>query len=260
MNSANTRMNTSAIRNSSTFLRNARRMSGRAWANWCPSKKDARTAGHPVEWMTAITSTVKKTTVERTAMTTLRRPSPCHAPPRIRERRPGGGTPSGRCCGTSGAVSPPITLPAPARLPLDHRERDVLQVLLLERVQCPVGAKGGDGAVHAAHQGIALLEDDAEELLLADRGELSHHDPVLRLSDQHVHVRVRRVDEVTVDLSGVEGGDHVGGVVVDRWVLVRLDVVHDVGVARRPDLHAELLVLQVGKGLRVRGRRPRVRH
>src|SRR5205085_4677115 len=239
-NSASTRMNTSATTNSSTFSRNARRISGNASLNRWALKKASLTASHPGEFITATTTTVKNTTVLIRAIRTLRAPSRPRPPPRMRERR---------------SPSPGVTGSPVEVLLRDDRERDVLQVLLLEHVERPVRGERADGPVHAPHQRVALLEHQAVVLLSTDRGELPDHDAVLGLTDQHVHERIRCVDQVSVDLLGVERRDDVVRVVVHGRLLGRLDVVEDVAVAGRADLRAQLVVLEVGERLGRRDRR-----
>src|SRR5919198_2840355 len=239
MKSATRRMKTSATRKSSTLTRNARRVSGNDSRNCLPLKKACFTASQPGEFTTAIPRAAKSTTVLATAIRTALRPSPCHAPPRIRDLRPAANcstSPGG--LGASGGLTPPITDAARPLLRLDHGVGDGLQPLLLEGGQRPVGVERLDGLVDALDQRVPLLQHQPELLLLPDGRELPHDHTVLGLTDQDVHVGRRRVDEVTVDLACIERGDDVRGVVVHGRLLVRFDVVHDVPVARGADLRS----------------------
>jgi hypothetical protein len=64
-------MNTSAIRKMRMFKRNASGISGREARKLSQLKNDSRTAPHPGALVTTRTTTTAKTTVERSAMTTL---------------------------------------------------------------------------------------------------------------------------------------------------------------------------------------------
>src|SRR5436190_22989473 len=169
MNRAKASTTASATRNSSMLRRKPRSTSGNASRKRSPSKNASLTAGHPGACTTAKPATAKKTTVLISAMTTARRPSPCHAPPRIRERRsPGGSGPAspGTIGWTSGRPPPPLA--TDPGLLLDLGEGDPLQVLVVQSVECAVRLQGIDGAVHAGDERVPLLEHESEVFLRTD--------------------------------------------------------------------------------------------
>ena len=127
--------------------------------------------------------------------------------------------------------------------------------LLLDLLQRAVVLQLGERLVDAVAERVALLEEHPEVLLAADRGELPDDGPVLDLLGADEEERGREVDDDAVDLLPVQGRDDVVRRVVDARLLVGLDGVLDVAEARRPDLGAELRVLQVGERGRVRDRR-----
>ena len=126
-----------------------------------------------------------------------------------------------------------------ARLFEDRSVRLVGEPLLLDRVERPVLSQCGQRLVDAVAKRVFLLEDHAEVLLPAHRGELAHDRPVRHL-DGRDEEGGREVDDDPVDLPVLEAGDGVVQGVVDRRVLTRLDVLDDVVVARRPHGRAQL--------------------
>ena len=81
-------MNTSAMQKIFTFRRNALAISGNVSANSSRLKKLFLTSGHPGAWVIATASSVKTTTVEMSAIATLRA-SPRRRSRAIRDRRSG---------------------------------------------------------------------------------------------------------------------------------------------------------------------------
>src|SRR6185312_8375764 len=115
--------------------------------------------------------------------------------------------------------------------------REVHALELLDRAVPPEPV---EGLVDAAPKRVALLEDHAEPLLRAERGELPDDDAVRYLHGGHVERR-RQVDDDAVDLAVLERL-HRGVVrVVDERARRGLDAVDDVRVARRAELRAEFV-------------------
>ena len=85
--SANTRMNTSAIRKIFTLIQNADRMSGKASSNSCRSKNACLTSSQPDELTTTSAMTATKSAVETRATATPLPPPPVVRLPRILEPR-----------------------------------------------------------------------------------------------------------------------------------------------------------------------------
>src|SRR6266540_2690065 len=126
--------------------------------------------------------------------------------------------------------------------------------LALDLREGAVRLERGDRLVHARRQRAALLQHEPEVLLAADRRELADDEAVRHLLGTGDVERRRQVDDDPVDLLRLQAGIDVVGGVVDRRLLARLDVLRDVVVARRPELDAELVLLDVGRALRVRDR------
>src|SRR3990170_7888655 len=167
-------MNTSAIRNAWTLIRNRRRISGNDSRNTSMLKKDRLTSGHPGELTTTRITAVKNTTVLTKAMTTPRRPST--PPPRIRERLSPG---SGIGCGADPGGVPRSEL---TRGLLEDRGVGLVrQPLLLDRGERPVGLQLVEDLVDALDQRVPLREDHPEVLLRSDGWELTHDGAVLDL-------------------------------------------------------------------------------
>src|SRR6266545_4346991 len=217
MNSASTRMNTSAIRNSFTFRTNARAIPGRSSVNRSPLKKDRLISGQPGEFTTTRVSTEKNTTVLISAIRTALRPSVRACPEKrsIRDpRRSRSSSMGSRSPGPGGC--PALTAPPEAgRLRL------------------------GDCRVAQRLQPFGL-----------DGVELADYAPLRALADEDHHVCRWCFHHDPVDLSRVQRRDDVIRVVVDVRLLVGLDVIDDVAVARGPDLGAQLVTPQVCEGRR----------
>src|SRR5919106_2206391 len=222
-----TRMIASAIRKIRTLSRKARARSGNEPVKRSGLKKARLTSGHPGELTTTTAITATKTAVLAAAIARLRPPPS----PRIRERRP--------------------AAPLEGALLEDGGVGLIGEPLLLDLREPAAVLQPGEGGVDAVDERAALLERHREELLLADGRELADDRAVLEL-DGGDEERGRQVDDDTVDLLGLHRRDRVVERVVDRRLVVRLDVVDDVLVARRPDRRAELRALQVGDALCVR--------
>src|SRR2546423_9626240 len=227
--SAKTRMNTSAMEKIFTFNRNAREISGSELLNCPQSKKVRRTSCQPGACVIASASSVKTATVLRIAIEIARRPSP-----------------------------PDITLPrileprfSFSALLQDGRAADLREPLVLDLGQRPVRLQLRDRLVDATHERVPLLEDHAEVLTGRAGRELAHDHAVRHLRGRDIEGG-RQIDDECVGLTVLQRGD--GGVVgvEDGGLLRRLDLGLDVLVARRADLDAELVRLQVGNRLRAR--------
>src|SRR3954449_3542377 len=182
------------------------------------SRKYALNAPQPGERVTITTTTATKTAVERRAIATARASFETWAvaPPRIRELR--------------------LSLRA---LLQDGRAGCLGEPDALQRLDRAVGPEPVERLVDAAGQLAALLEHEPEALLAARSGaELTHDFAVGDLHGSHVE-RGRKVDHEAVDLPVLERLHSRVVRVVDLRRAVRLDLLDDVVVARRPDLCAE---------------------
>src|SRR3954469_3158518 len=227
--SAKTRISASAIRKIRMFSRKARATSGNESTKSCRSKKAFRTSGHPAERTIAKTTIAIKTSVLATATPTLRAPLKS---PRIRDPR----------------LPRPLSASALSELLEDGRVRLAGQPLLLDLRKRAVRLQGGDRLVDAGGEAVVLRKDEPEVLRRAHRRELAHDRCLGDLHRRDVEGR-RQVDDDAVDLMGLQRRVDVVRRVVDRRLLVGLDVPLDVVVARRPDLSAELVLLHVGARL-----------
>src|SRR2546421_8637172 len=236
--SAATRITTSAMQKTRTLSRKACAISPKESPKIFPSKKARRTAGHPDELTTATTTSVAKTMVLTSAIATPRVPWPLRSP-RIRERR------FGR----------PVSASTLSRLLQDGRAGLVREPFALGLRERPVALQRGERVVHARDEAVPLGEHHPEMLRRADGRELADHDAVRRLARARDEERGRQIDDEPVDLVRLQRRGHVRRVVVDGRLLVRLDVLDDVLVARRPELHPELVLLHVCLVLDARDRR-----
>ena len=217
------RMSTSATRKIFTFVQKAERMSGKASSNSCRLKNACLTSSQPAELTTATATMAKSTAVDTRATATLRPPPPFVRLPRILEPR----------------FSSSLAL-------LQDRGALLPQPTNFELLQRAVRAHRVDRLVHAAHERVSLLEDDAEVLLRALRREPPDDGRARNLDVRDVAHAGEVVDQA-VDLLVLERGDDVVDRVVDPGRLVRLDVLDDVVVARRPDRGSEPVLLQAGE-------------
>src|SRR5205085_4934333 len=206
------------------------------------SKNALRTSGQPAELAITTATTTKNTTVLVTAIPMLRVP---RRSPRIRERRsPRSPRPVSASALTRGRV-----------LLQDGSARLVRQPLLLDLRNRPGALQRSKRLVDARGQAVALGEHHAEVLWRADGRELPDDRRLGDLDGGDVEGR-GEVDDDPVDLVRLQAGVDVARGVVDGWLLARLDVLRHVGVARRPDLDPELVLLDVGTGFRRGDRRP----
>src|SRR5918998_1304386 len=200
---------------------------------WKGSKNRSATISLPGASTTTTAMTAKNRTVLTLETSTAR-------PPSIFEPRPGDGS--------SESAGP---VPLVVILLLEGGDAQVLlQVLLLEIPQRPVLLHLAQDLVDAAHERVALLEEHPE--LLVPR-VLADHLRVLDLEVPQVHRR-HQVGDEGVDLAALKRALRVVRGVVDLGLGVGLHrLVYEVQ-ARRPDLRAELHVLQVRDALGVNGR------
>src|SRR6266542_339858 len=127
----------------------------------------------------------------------------------------------------------------------DGRDRGRVgaEVLLEELVREPLRLEAVEDVVDRGHVRRALVQHGA--VLLAGL-ELADHRGVLDLARLDRSQHDRRVQQDRVDLAGVQGGEGVGGGVVDLGLRGRLDVVRDVGGAGGVGLRAPAELLGVG--------------
>ena len=111
------------------------------------------------------------------------------------------------------------------------------------RFSTPVRFMFASALLTQATSGLPLLEDHPEALLAPRRRELADDLAVRHLHRRDVE-RGRQVDDEAVDLAVLERRDRRVVRVVDRDGRRGLDGVDDVLVARRPELGAELVLLQ----------------
>src|SRR5439155_14864079 len=200
----------SAMQKIFTFTRNAVAISPNESVKIWRLKKACLNSGQPAELTTMRTIAPKKTIELATATATARPPlPPTFSPPRILELR---SPSSAELLEERGAAREPGALEPLERSVRPHRR---------ERL------------VHAGDERVALLEDEAEVLLLPLRGQAPDHDAVRHLDGGDV-ARAREVDDETVDLPVLERRHPVVERVVHLRLVARLDVADDVGVAHLP--------------------------
>src|SRR5690242_868255 len=130
------------------------------------SKNVCLTSALPGASRKIATSPASTTTVLAVEIAVARRPPPLsrRGPRPVVPNDPGMGPPP-RLTGAPGPRG---------RSGLDRRDAEVdLQVLLLQLLQRPVALQRRDGLVHAAHQRVALAEQ--QPVVLAGARELGHH-------------------------------------------------------------------------------------
>src|SRR3954470_19918708 len=116
---------------------------------------------------------------------------------------------------------------------------------MVELLERPVRTQRPDRLVHACHERVPLLKDEAEVLTAWLRRELAEHLGVRDLDGRHVESG-READYEPVDLLVLQrlNGSGVSG--EDRRLLRGLDLALDQLVTRRAELRAELIRLEAG--------------